>query len=176
MPRGITRTIRIDEDLERSISKISKDDRTSVNFVVNTALRGYVEWGVVAKKFGFVSVVQPFLNKLIDSFSEDECENLGRLSGTEYFKPLTEYQFGTFTFRSSLESFRLVGRYGGRYEFDSVTDGKKHIIFLRHGSGRKWSFYQKGLFEAVYGDILGLSFTTEVTDDLCIAQVEVASI
>ena len=57
MPRGITRTIRIDEDLERSISKISKDDRTSVNFVVNTALRGYVEWGVVAKKFGFVSVV-----------------------------------------------------------------------------------------------------------------------
>src|SRR5579862_7600626 len=123
MPRGVTRTIRIDEDLEQSISKISRDDRTSVNFVVNSGLRAYVEWGVWAKKFGFVSVVQPLLIKMIDRFSEEECENLGKQSGSEYFKPLTKYEFGEFTFQSALEAFKRLWRYGGPYEFDSIIDG-----------------------------------------------------
>jgi hypothetical protein len=172
MPKSVTRTIRIDDDLERSITKISKDDGISVNFVINTAVRSYSEWNVIAKKFGFVSVVQPFLNKLIDRFSEEECEDLGRVSGSEYFKPLAEYQFGELTFASSVETFRRLARYGGRYTFDSVTDGKTHVLFLRHGNGRKWSFYQRGLFKSVYLDILGLDLKTEVTDDLCMAQVK----
>jgi hypothetical protein len=170
--RSFTRTIRIDEVLNKLVEKSANDEGVSVNFLVNKALQAYLEWNVVSRKFGLSTIPRSLLNRFMEHHSENDCKDLGHWVAKESFKPFAEYQFGQLTFQSSLEVFRRFAKYGGLYEFDAISDSHKLVIFLKHGSGRKWSIYYSGLIETVYRDMLGRNVKIEMADDLCLAQVD----
>jgi hypothetical protein len=170
--KSSTRTIRIDDVLDKLVEKSANEDSISVNSLVNKALQTYLEWDVVSRKFGLSTVPRSLLNRFIEHHSENECKELGHWIAKESFKPFAEYQFGQLTFQSSLEVFRRFAKYGGLYEFDTMSDSHKLMIFLKHGSGRKWSIYYSGLVEAIYRDMLGSNVKIETTDELCLSQVE----
>jgi hypothetical protein len=169
---SLTRTVRIDESLEKLVGKSASDEGISLNSFLNKALRTYLEWNVVSRKFGLSTVPKPLLNQLIAHLDEKECEDLGNLIARESFKPFAEYQFGALTMQSSLEVFRRFCVYGGLYEFDEIHDSRKQVIFLKHESGRKWSIYYSGLIEVVYRDLLRRNVRTEITDELCLSQID----
>ena len=171
---SVTRTIRIEDDLNRAIEKLAKEDRTSVNFVINSALRQFIEWDMVTGKFGLATFPLSLVNKLFQKYSDVECEEIGKWAAHELFKPFTEYQFGSFTFETSLEAIRKLGKYTGRFKFDDTQNGGQHIIFLKHSSGSKCSHYYLGLSQTLFGEMLKLNVRTELTEDLCIAKIDLA--
>ncbi len=172
--RSTTRTIRIDGDLDQKIEKMAKTERTSVNFVANSAIREYVEWCTVGRKFGIASFPLLLVDKLIQKFNEKECEDLGKWAARETFMPFAEYQFGEITFESFLEVFRRFGKYSGRYKFDDTQNGSQCIIFLKHGSGRRWSHYYNGLLQSIFGEMNTGAIRTELTDDLLVVKIDQA--
>ena len=161
----------MNEVLDKLVEKSANDESVSVNFLVNKALQAYLEWNVVSRKFGLSTIPRSLLNRFMEHHSENECKELGHWVANESFKPFAEYQFGQLSFQSSLEVFRRFAKYGGLYEFDATSDSHKLVIFLKHGSGRKWSIYYSSLVESVYSDMLGRDVKIETTDDLCLAQV-----
>ena len=129
----------------------------------------------MASKFGMGSFSLSFVNKLIEKFSDEECEDLGKWSARELFKPFAEYQFGELSFESFLEVCKRFAKYAGRYKFDTAENGTEFILFLKHGSGRKWSYYYDGLIHSIFAELLSGSVKTELTDDLLVSKISQAA-
>ncbi len=170
--KTFTRTIRMQEDLYRLLAKSAGDQRVSVNFLANQALRTFLEWSLVSRKFGLSTIPRSFLNRLMDRYAENECGELGRWVSRESFKPFAEYQFGELSVESAVEVFRRFGEYGVLYEFDEIRDDHKQVLFLKHDAGRKWSMFYSGLIQSVYKELLGKNVNIETTEELCISQID----
>ena len=54
--RSVTRTLRLDEDVEAGIVEMAEREQFSFNLLANKALRKLVEWEDKAGKFGFIQV------------------------------------------------------------------------------------------------------------------------
>ena len=44
MPKNVTRTVRLEDTLDRAIQEKAKEANTSVNFLVNRLIRKYIDW------------------------------------------------------------------------------------------------------------------------------------
>jgi hypothetical protein len=173
MPTGsTTRTIRIEDDLNNKIEKLAELEGTSVNFVVNSALREYMEWSTVCRKFGMGSFHIALVSRLLQNLSEEEAKKLGRWAARELFGPFVEYQFGKVSFQSFLGLVGRFGKYSGRFRYDQSEIDGQYIILLKHGSGRKWSLYYSGLLEVMCEDYLKMEPKIEITDDIMVAKIE----
>jgi hypothetical protein len=172
MPKSVTRTVRLEEDLDLAIQDRARDLRVTVNFLVNRAVRKFVEWDIPSEKFGMVIIASALLNKLFDEVDEQTCFKLGRSIAVEVFRPFMEYLFGELTVRASILLLKRASEYGGRFVFDEARDTKKHILIIRHDLGQKGSMYYSGLLEGVFRDLLGKHLKVDCTAALCIAQFE----
>jgi hypothetical protein len=169
--RSTTRTIRLEDDLNQEIERLAKAEGTSVNFIINSALREYTEWTTVSRKFGLAYYPLALANRLIQKLSDSEIEELGRWSARETFIPFTEYQFGELNFKSFLEAERRFSKYSGRFEFDYIDKGNSYIILLKHGSGRRWSLYYSSLLQTVIKDLLKIDAELEITDEVVVTKI-----
>jgi hypothetical protein len=172
MAKGITRTIRIEQDTNGAIQKLAEEEGISVNFLANKAIKTYLEWNVVARKLGLCSVSDSLMNRLVECHDEKKCEELGRRSAREVVEPYAEYLYGGLTVDNAEAVLRKLSQYGGRFEFAESGDAKWKILLLRHSSGKKWSIYYSGLIETIYKEMFGKTITLTCTEDLCIARIK----
>jgi hypothetical protein len=174
MPKNVTRTVRLDDDLDRALQDRARDANVSVNFLVNKLIRKFIDWDVPAERVGTVHVPSILIKRLYEEIDDGEAESLGVWIGHEFYQPFCKYLFGELTFETSIVAFKRMSEYGGRFVFDSSSDKKNHILVLRHGAGQKLSAYYAGLLRGVYEELLKMEVKVECTRDLCIAQIPVS--
>jgi len=173
MPRSVTRTLRIDPELDKAIGRRASNDRVSVNFLVNRCIRRFVEWDALTAQFGMVTVPRLVLSELAGGKDTDAIERLGRMVARNFLEPAATYSLGTFDVASAIEMLRRSSTYGGRFSFD-VGDGHdshSHVIVIRHDEGWTWSRYYVGLLDEAFRVILGKDTKITFTDALCVAQL-----
>ena len=166
------RTIRIEGGLDEAIERIAKNERVSVNLVVNRALRRFVSWDKAFATRGMVSVPSKLLTRLMNDRRPEEARSLGRWAGLQLFVPNMKAQYPTVTVDVAVRGMSMLSSYGGRFEFDHKLSGKTHTILIRHSLGRNWSAYYAGTLEGIFGEYLGKTVKLRVTEDLCICQFE----
>jgi hypothetical protein len=171
MPKSVTRTLRLEDDLDRAVQSRAGESGVSVNFMVNRLIRKYIEWDIPAEKFGLGPVAAILLNRLFDEVDEEKSGELGGWAAHEFFVPFTRYLFGELTFETSVRTFRRAAEYGGRYTFDTTTDARNRIIILRHDGGMKVSRFYSGMMKGIYSDALKMNLDVESTRDYCVAQL-----
>lgn len=176
MRKSITRTVRLDDDLDRAIQNRAKESNVSVNFLINRLIRKFIEWDVPAEKFGLGPVAAILLNRLFDEISEEASGELGKWAAHEFFSPFCRYLFGELTYETSILTFRRASEYGSRYAFDTTSDSRNRVIVLRHNGGPKISSFYAGIFKGIYSDILKMELNVESTHDYCIAQLRTAQV
>jgi hypothetical protein len=174
MPKSVTRTVRLDDDLDKAIQNRAKDSNVSVNFLVNKLIRKFVDWDIPAEKLGIVHVPAVLFKRLFDSFDDDAAEGLGRWLAHEHYDPFFKYVFGELTFEKTVDHFRMGSEYGGRFSFAINSDERNHTIVIKHNAGMKFSRFYAGLLKGVYTDILTMDLKVECTADLCLAHLVVA--
>jgi hypothetical protein len=175
LPRSVTRTVRLDEELDKAISKKASNGRTSVSFLVNRCIRKFVEWDSPSFELGVVSVPESLLDKLARDKDEEALEVFGREVASDFVKPATEYVLGEFTVESAIEILRRSSLYSGRYTFDFANghDSRNSVIVLRHDHGRLWSRYYAGLLDETFKVLLREEVKATYTDSLCVVQLKV---
>jgi len=72
LTKSVVRSLRLNEDVEKSLHKRALEEGISVNSLVNKALRRYVVWDVNTSRFGFVTCAGASLTKIMTYLSEDE--------------------------------------------------------------------------------------------------------
>src|SRR5207244_7586597 len=80
-PDTVTRTFRIDRDVDRKMEGLSSEGRVSMNQMANKALRRYVEWEVNAEKFGTVTTSRQHHQKIPRLFDDRAGKGDGKLVG-----------------------------------------------------------------------------------------------
>jgi phage-related holin len=171
LPKSVTRTIRLDEDLDTAIQDRARDSKMAVNYLVNRAVRRLIEWDIPSEQIGMVAMPMTLVTSLFGQIDEQSCTKLGKMVSVEFFKPFAEYLFGEFSVYTSIMLFKRIAEYGRSFVFDTSSDSRKHLLVLRHGRGRKLSVYYASLIEGVFHDLLGRQVEVEYTDALCMSQL-----
>src|SRR4029077_12111787 len=171
MPKNVTRTVRLEDGLDRAIQAKAKEANTSVNSLVNRLIRKYIDWDLPGEKFGLGPVSSSLVNRLFDGIDDESAYELGRSVAHEFYEPYATYFFGELTLETSLQLFRRASDYGGRYTFDSNSDKRHQVIVLRHNGGQKLSRFYSGVLHGVYAEILKMEVKVECTKDHCIARL-----
>lgn len=177
MPKSVTRTLRIDEDLDRAIGKRASKERVSVNSLVNRSLRKLVDWDIPLLELGAVVVPKLLIDRMAEDKDEQKFGEYGREVARDFLKPATLYVTGEFTVASSIEMLRRSALYSGRFRFDfgEGHDSRKQVLMIRHDQGRLWSSYFAGLLDETFKVLLGEELRIEYTDSICIAQLALVS-
>src|SRR5881409_1640440 len=77
----VTRTVSIDRIVDSRIVALADKERLSTNFLVNKALRRYVEWEAEAEHFGFVSIPNSIVGKTFDYLTAEQARDFGGWAG-----------------------------------------------------------------------------------------------
>src|SRR5438034_11528808 len=89
--KSVTRTIRIDEDIDFQLEKLAHEQRVRVNYFANQALRKFVEWDVFADRLGFVTLPSALFEKLVGFVPDEQPKALGASLGKNLAKDLIAF-------------------------------------------------------------------------------------
>ena len=168
---AVTRTIRLDGDTDRALSTLAEKERVSVNFLVNRALRKFIEWDVYADKFGFVSMPSSLVTKMMSYLSDEEAKEMGRWAGQNLVKDFLTFWFKEVSVTTLVKGYpALESKYGKSFEYEEHVEGGRWTIILKHGRGIKWSHYYEELLRSVFEQLLKKEVKTERTEDQVVAR------
>jgi hypothetical protein len=134
--RTVTRTIRIDEDIDQNLTTLAERENFSVNQLVSTALRRYLEWELVADKVSLVDVSNSTLTKLFEKISEQDARQMGRAAGMNAWTEVVTYLYKSLTYDNILRMLELRGHYGRGFIFEQSSDNTGDILIVKHRQGK----------------------------------------
>ena len=170
--RSITRTVRIDEDVDHQLTEYAERNGISVNLLIERALRKFAEWQVYASKFGFVDTPLSLYTRMLGSLTEEQAKDLGKWIGRTFAKDFILFWFKKIDFDSAIKSFELLGSpYARFFEFMQEDDGSTVTIILKHNRGLNSSFLWEEVVKYVFQELIGMSINAEVTTDQVVVRI-----
>ena len=161
----VTRTFRIDADVDDKLGGLSSEGRVSMNQIANKALRRYVEWEANAEKFGTVTTSASTIRKFFDYLTVDQAKEMGSWWGENQAPGIITFWFKKFDFDSVLKALEFLGaQYGRAFTSDYSYDGKSHTLIVKHDMGLKASIFYAEAVKSAFSH-LGLGTDIFVTDD-----------
>jgi len=162
--RSITRTVRIDEDVQEAIEHLAEQQSLSVNALVNKALRKFAFWDSALDKFESISTPSQLLVKMMDYLSDQNAKELARSAGKNIAKELMQFMFKEVNLESVIRHFELQGVHHVSFHFDHTTEGDSHTVMMRHKLGPKWSIFYEELMRSLFEE-LGVPIDLERLDN-----------
>ncbi|HZD13526.1 MAG TPA: hypothetical protein VE177_08430 [Candidatus Binatus sp.] len=170
--KSVTRTIRIDDDINQHLEKLARDQRVSVNYFANQALRKFVEWDIYAERLGFITLPPDIFEKLMGSITEVQARDLGSWVGKNLAKDLIAYLFKRVDLETSVRGLELLGpRYGKAFRFEYSNDGHLTTVILNHGFGRNASLFYGEAVKALLKDLVNTQVDTVISEHQVFAQI-----
>jgi hypothetical protein len=168
----VTRTLRIEGELDSALQKFAQDEGISVNALANRIIRKYVQWDAYAKKFGFITNSSQQLQKMMSYLTEDEARECGRWTGTSFAREYVSFWFKELNFKNLLEGARLLSsEYAGHYKLEESRENGVHIMIVHHGRGRKWSLFYEEAFKVGLKELAGVDCEIDVSENQIIVRI-----
>jgi hypothetical protein len=168
----VTRTLRLDDDVDAALEKMAEEKGESVNAIAGRALRKLVEWDRLAENADLVVISSTTMRRLMDSQTPEQARALGEFVGNEVWKPVIVSRYGEVTLESVLKSIELIARYMGRFDFIYSTEGSKRVVTIRHSGGIRWSEFYLGAATPLFSQVLGAAFNPLTTEELISIEFE----
>jgi hypothetical protein len=163
---SVTRSVRIEKDADERLRQLATQGDTSVNTLVNRALRKFVEWDAYGEKFGFITMPAVILVKLMDCLTDEEAAALGAWAGKNLLKEYITFWFTEVTPETLLEGFpKLLSKYGRAFTYEELVEDDRRVIILKHGAGPRWSTFYEETIRTAFHDLLHLDVRVEKSDN-----------
>jgi len=168
--RSVTRTLRLDEDVEAGIVEMAEREQFSFNLLANRALRKLVEWEDKAGKFGFIQVPTSLVEKVFSILSDEEARELGREAGTNTLPEMVLFWFKKFNPENALKAMEMIGNYGNAFRLQYTVDGETDTVVLKHDRGPRVSAFYGEMFQSLFKP-MGAKVETRETDGQVVATI-----
>src|SRR5207245_11663052 len=168
--RSVTRTLRLDEDVEAGIVEMAEREQFSFNLLANKALRKLVKWEDKAGKFGFIQVPTSLVEKRISILSDEEARELGREAGTNTLPEMVLFWFKKFNPENALKAMEMIGNYGNAFRLQYTVDGETDTVVLKHDRGPRVSAFYGEMFQSLFKP-MGAKVETRETDGQVVATI-----
>ena len=147
-----TISFRLDPHVIDKLSKSAREDKITLNALVDQVFDNYVNWDRMSTKAGWLLVKNDVLKLFIENLNE---RTLARLA-TRAAKIVMKDTLLSFSGKIDLESWISVTRYRSlKSNFvyqESRTDDMIKIV-ITHGMGPKWSHFHKIYYMQMLKDL-----------------------
>jgi hypothetical protein len=166
----VTRTLRLDEDVEAGIVEMAGREQFSFNLLANKTLRKLVEWEDKACKFGFIQVPTSIMERVFSMLSDEEARELGREAGANTLPEMILFWFKKFNPETALKTLEMIGRYGNSFRLQYTIDGEADTVVLKHDRGPRVSAFYAELLGSLFKP-MGARVETRETEGQIVANI-----
>jgi len=156
---SITKSFRLDEDLITKITQEAKNNNTSLNAEINTLLRKYIEWDMLASKVGMIPIAKPVLSEIFQGIMTKEVIDLANRVAKQAIREIVYFMTANLTLESFLSWLKTRMEHCSELNYviekNSITPQIK--IIFKHDMGENWSIYHKIILEYIFNEILGMN-------------------
>src|SRR5215831_3635558 len=156
---SITKSFRLDEDLITKITQEAKNNNTSLNAEINTLLRKYIEWDMLASKVGMIPIAKPVLSEIVQGIMTKEVIDLANRVAKQAIREIVYFMTANLTLESFLSWLKTRMEHCAELNYviekNSITPQIK--IIFKHDMGENWSIYHKIILEYIFNEILGMN-------------------
>lgn len=173
----MTRTIRIDQDVDDGLRKLSEEEGVSVNLLVNRSLRKLVEWDAHAAKFGFLMVPEILFTRMLELLSDDQAAELGRWAGANLVREYITFWFKEVTLETARKGLLdFFSRYARPFAYEETIEDGRYTVVVKHPGGPRGSLYYSELIRTLFEELLHLQPKVERTENQVIVRFHEAPV
>lgn len=157
--KGITKSFRLDEDIISKIEQHARNNNTSLNGEINSILRKYVEWDMLASKVGMIPLARPILSEIFQNImTKEQVIELANNVARNVIREAAHFMKGSLTLESFLSwlKTRMENCSNINYTIENNTLRAIRIIF-KHDLGENWSLYHKIVIMHIFSEVLGIT-------------------
>jgi hypothetical protein len=157
IPNGITKSVRLDEDVIRKITEQAKNNNTSLNAEINRVLRKYIEWDMLASKTWMIPMARPVLYEIFQNImTKQEVIDLANRIAKKAVREIAYFMKGGLTLKLFLLWLKTRMEYCSELNYameNNNSDPQIRIIF-KHDLGENWSIYHKIILDYIFEEML----------------------
>src|SRR5215207_754505 len=143
-----TFTLRIDENIIKSLQNESRLQYISLNTLINKILKRYVEWDSYEPKVGMIPIPKLLVEKLFEKRSKQEIIDLAINVGKNELEDILLFMNKKINWILFLDWFEM-GLQDSAIKIVHTVEENKHTFIMKHGMGINWSLYHKTIFELI---------------------------
>ncbi len=155
------------------LGRAAKEDKISLNALVDQIFDNYIYWERIAAKAGWILMKNQVLRSLMEKVDEKTLAKIAKSAAKQVMKDTLL----SFSAEVDLESWLFVTKQRSlksNFVYQELRrDGKTKIV-ITHNMGKKWSFFHRIYYEEMLND-LGVKSTTEATSNTLVIKIDVHS-
>jgi hypothetical protein len=151
-----------------TLKKIAKNEKISLNTLVNHITSRFLEWDMIVQKSGWIIFHKNIMKEILQCVDDDKLTEIAE-HAAEYLKDLTLLMSGTTDLESCLEMLRNKTMNSGFVIIESEHENNRRMVF-QHDMGRKWSSFYKTNYERMLVD-LGHPVKCEITNNTLVLDI-----
>jgi len=152
----------------KTLKKIAKNEKISLNALVNNMISRFLQWDMIVQKAGWIVFHKNTMKEILQCVDDDKLKEIAERAA-EYLKDITLLMSGTTDLESCLEVLRNKTMNSGFVIMESEHENNRRIVF-HHGMGRKWSSFFKTHYEKMLED-LGHPVRCEITNNTLVLDI-----
>lgn len=159
-----TSTFRISKEILEKLRLDAKDDKVTLNALINQILSEFVEWYSPAKKAGMVPLPKVLLVKIMDKLTREQVVQIAEYMVKNEIKDiilLLQKEHTVSSFMAAVESWAKTSG----FPFVHESMGKSsHKYVISHEMGKNWSLYFGIIFTRIFEELKASHVSFEITD------------
>ena len=158
--KGVTKSLRLDEDILRKIDQQATNSNNSLNAEINNILRKYVDWDMFASKVGMIPIARPILSEIFQNvMTKEQVIDLADKVAKNIVSEIVLFTKGSLTLESFFSWLKTRMQYCSAVNYwveDNYNSISPQIkVIFKHDMGENWSLYHKIIIEHIFYEILG---------------------
>ncbi len=151
------KAFRLEQETIAELEKIAGFEKTSVNAVVNSALRDYTKLTYYVNKMDIKLVEGAIMKQLIECLPPERVEACAKEIGVRVYNEMITLEQPWVNLRNFLDFVAdRFFRYSNWASYAEGHSGGKLIINLNHNVGMNWSILMKGVFYELLSRVKGV--------------------
>ena len=147
IPQSESMTFRLRSYSLKKLKIKARDERISVNTLMNQIILDYVEWDMTAISAGWMVMSKIDVKSILDHLSEEEIEKSAK-EVADYTSDIRLLMFDRDDFEGFLTLLRLRSKKSGFAYKESNINGDVRVI-IQHDMGIKWSLRTKHILQNI---------------------------
>ncbi|BDQ31497.1 hypothetical protein NZNM25_04930 [Nitrosopumilus zosterae] len=158
-------SFRIDEEYEKVLRTIAKENKISLNTLANQIFGNYVEFEIYAKKFGTLRMSTDTLRRILNNIDEKTLIDIATRGGAQEAKEFILFKWKKITLDSVTDFIKIYFDLCG-YGRCSLEKTASNIVFsVHHDLKEKGSLFLKQFLESLIKTTLEKDCDTTITED-----------
>lgn len=165
-----TISFRLDPHIIDKLGQAAKEDKITMNALVDQIFDNYVHWERKAAKIGWILIKNDILRLFMENLNEKTLAKLAKSAA----KMVMRDTLLSISTKVDLESWLFVTKnrsLKSNFVYREVRDDNQTRIVITHGMGPRWSLFHKIYYKEMLND-LGVKSTVEDTPNTLVIKIK----